>query len=95
MFLISTGGVYPPQQRYFGDLFSEVLPEATQVLPRALELAADMAEAVSPIALAMGRSLLWEGVQSPEEAHLLESRVFHHMIGLRYLSHSLDCISMC
>ncbi|PLB33708.1 enoyl-CoA hydratase/isomerase family protein [Aspergillus candidus] len=83
MFLISTGGVYPPQQRYFGDLFTETLPDASQVLPRALELAVDMAENVSPMALAMGRSLLWEGVQSPEEAHLLESRVFHHMMGLK------------
>lgn len=94
MFLISTGAVYPPQQRYFGDLFAEVLPEASQVLPRALELATDMAENVSPMASAISRSLLWEGVQSPEEAHLLESRVFHHMMGLRYLLRFPGCLSI-
>ncbi|EAU29973.1 conserved hypothetical protein [Aspergillus terreus NIH2624] len=44
MFLITTGGVYPPEPRYFGDLFTEALPEANQVLPRALELATDMAD---------------------------------------------------
>ncbi|KAJ6121201.1 Enoyl-CoA hydratase AKT3-1 [Penicillium sp. IBT 18751x] len=81
MHLITTGAVYPPLAKYFGDLFTEVLPKASQVLPRALELAQDMAENVSPLASSMSRALMWEGGTSPEAAHLLESRVFHHMIG--------------
>lgn len=81
MHLITTGGVYPPQNQYFGDLFTEVLPDAAQVLPRALKLAQDIAENVSPLASSMSRALMWEGPCSPEEAHLLESRVFHHMVG--------------
>lgn len=81
MHLVSTGGVYPPLSRYFGDLFSEVLHDSAQVLPRALEIARDMAENTSPLASSMSRALMWEGPTSPEEAHLLESRVFHHMIG--------------
>ncbi|KAL5357079.1 enoyl-CoA hydratase/isomerase family protein [Aspergillus floccosus] len=81
MFLITTGGVYPPEPRYFGDLFTEALPEKNQVLPRALELANDIADNVSPMASALSRALLWQGAQSPEEAHLLESRVFHSRIG--------------
>lgn len=85
MFLITTGGVYPPEPRYFGDLFTEALPEANQVLPRALELATDMADNVSPMASALSRALLWQGAQSPEEAHLLESRVFHSRIGSQYV----------
>ncbi|KAJ5467278.1 enoyl-CoA hydratase/isomerase family protein [Penicillium sp. IBT 31633x] len=80
MFLATTAGVYPPQERYFGNLFTEVISEAAQVLPRALELAMEMAEAVSPTASTMNRALLWQGAASPEEAHLLESRVFHAMI---------------
>lgn len=83
MHLITTGGVYPPSSQYFGDLFAETLPDATRVLPRALEVAQEMAENASPLASAMSRALMWEGPQSPEEAHLLESRVFHHMIGQR------------
>ncbi|KAJ5925778.1 Enoyl-CoA hydratase AKT3-1 [Penicillium verhagenii] len=31
----------------------------------------------------MSRALMWEGPGTPEAAHLLESRVFHHMIGQR------------
>ncbi|OQD82310.1 hypothetical protein PENANT_c022G01536 [Penicillium antarcticum] len=81
MSLISTGGVYPGNSKYFGDLFTEVLPNAAEVLPRALELAQEMTENVSPLASSMSRALMWEGPSSPEAAHLLESRVFHHMAG--------------
>lgn len=83
MHLITTGGVYPPSPQHFGDLFTEALPDAAQVLPRALEVAQEMADNVSPLASSMSRALMWEGPQSPEEAHLLESRVFHHMIRQR------------
>lgn len=83
MHLITTGGAYPPSAKYFGDLFSETLPDAGEVLPRALELAQEIAENVSPLASSMSRALMWEGPRSPEEAHLLESRVFHHMVGQR------------
>lgn len=83
MSLISTGSVYPGNSTCFGDLFTEVLPDVTQVLPRALELAQEIAENVSPLASSMSRALMWEGPNSPEAAHLLESRVFHHMAGQR------------
>ena len=85
MHLITTGGVYPPSSPYFGDLFTEVLPDAAQVLSRALDLAQEIAENVSPLASSMSRALMWENPGSPEAAHLLESRVFHHMIGQRYV----------
>lgn len=85
MYLISTGGTYPPLPRHFGDLFTETLPDAAKVVSRAIEIAEDMAANASPLASSMSRSLMWEGPTSPEAAHLLESRVFHHMIGQRYV----------
>lgn len=91
MQLITTGGVFPPTSQYFGDLFTEVLSDAREILPRGLELAQEIAENVSPLASSMCRALMWEGAKSPEAAHLLESRVFHHMIGQRY---ELSLISM-
>ncbi|KAJ5666598.1 Enoyl-CoA hydratase AKT3-1 [Penicillium macrosclerotiorum] len=36
-----------------------------------------------PLASSMSRALMWECPGSPEETHLLESRVFHHMIRQR------------
>lgn len=83
MFLVSTGGVYPPNSKHFDGLFAETLPEGTQVLPRALELAAEIAENVSPMASALNRALMWRGPESPEEAHLLESGILYHMFGAR------------
>ncbi|KAJ5746857.1 Enoyl-CoA hydratase AKT3-1 [Penicillium nucicola] len=41
----------------------------------------EIATNVSPLASSMSRALMWEGPCSPEAAHLLESRVFHHMAG--------------
>lgn len=79
MYLVSTGGVFPPNSRHFGPLFAETLPDPARVLPRALELATEMAETVSPMASALNRGLMWRGPESPEEAHLLESGVLYHM----------------
>ncbi|KAJ5226503.1 Enoyl-CoA hydratase AKT3-1 [Penicillium chermesinum] len=73
----------PSTPQYFGGLFMETISDAAQVLPRALDLAHEMATNVSPLASSMSRALMWEGPASPEAAHLLESRVFHHMIGQR------------
>lgn len=83
MALITTGGVHHGSSKYFGDLFTEVLTDAAAILPRALDLAHEMVENVSPLASAMSRALMWEGSESPEGAHLLESKVFHHMTGQR------------
>jgi enoyl-CoA hydratase/carnithine racemase len=79
MYLLTTGGVYPPNSRHFGHLFAETLPAASQVLPRALELAKEVAENVSPLALHLNHSLMWRNPGSAEETHLLDSSVLYHM----------------
>ncbi|KAE8388273.1 ClpP/crotonase-like domain-containing protein [Aspergillus alliaceus] len=79
LYLVSTGSVLPSTSPHFGGLFAETIPEQSQVVPRALELAAEMAENVSPMASALNRALIWRGPQSAEEAHLLDSRVLYHM----------------
>lgn len=79
--LVSTGAVFPPTSKHFGDLFNEILPESSQVLPRALELATDIAENVSPASSYLNRALMWRDSGSAEAAHLVESRVINHMFG--------------
>ncbi|KAL4929205.1 enoyl-CoA hydratase/isomerase family protein [Aspergillus undulatus] len=81
-YLVSTGGVFPSTSQHFGGLFAETMPEQSQVLPRALALATEIAENVSPQASALNRELMWRGPESPEEAHLLESEVIYE----RFLS---------
>ncbi|KAL3476777.1 ClpP/crotonase-like domain-containing protein [Aspergillus californicus] len=76
-YLVSTGAVYPPTSPFFGSLFAETMPEQSQVLPRALALATEIVENVSPQAASLNRELMWRGPESAEEAHLLESEVIY------------------
>ncbi|OKO98777.1 hypothetical protein PENSUB_9028 [Penicillium subrubescens] len=80
-YLVSTGGVFPPNSKHFGDLFNEILPDPSQVLPRALELASEIAENVSPTSQYLNRALMWRNPGTAEEAHLLESAVICHTFG--------------
>ncbi|KAJ5115339.1 hypothetical protein NUU61_001098 [Penicillium alfredii] len=80
-YLVSTGGVFPPTAKHFGDLFNEIQPDAARVLPRALELATEIAENVSPTSSYLNRALLWRDSGSAETAHLAESNVISHMFG--------------
>ncbi|KAJ5280614.1 Crotonase core [Penicillium angulare] len=78
-YLLSTGAVFPPTVKHFGDLFNEIMPEPSQVLPRALELAIEIAENVSPTASYLNRAMIWHDAGSPEMAHLIESKNIYHM----------------
>lgn len=78
MHLVSTGAVYPSTSPLFGDLFSEILePEA--VLPRAIELATEIAENCSTVSVAMNKDLMFRGPGSPEEAQLITSKVINEL----------------
>ncbi|KAL5359235.1 ClpP/crotonase-like domain-containing protein [Aspergillus floccosus] len=81
MYLVSTGGVFPSTSPHFNGLFAESLSDPAAVLPRALELANEIAQNVSPMASTLNRALMWRGPESPEEAHLLESSIIYHMFG--------------
>lgn len=78
MHLVSTGAVYPATHRLFDDLFSEVV-EPAAVLPTALKIAEDMAKNTSLVSTQVMKDMIYRGPQSPEEAHLLESRMFCSM----------------
>ncbi|PHH73536.1 hypothetical protein CDD83_4717 [Cordyceps sp. RAO-2017] len=77
--LVSTGAVYPAGHSLFGPLFSEVVAP-DQVLPTALALAEDMAANVSLLASRLMKDLIFRAPASPEEAHLLESKIFHGLV---------------
>lgn len=77
-YLVGTGAVFPPTSKHFGDLFNETLPDASKVLPRALELATEIAENVSPASSYLNRALMWRNPGTVEEAHLVESQILYH-----------------
>ncbi|KXJ86225.1 enoyl-CoA hydratase/isomerase [Microdochium bolleyi] len=74
----TTGAVYQATDPYVRDLFSEVVkPE--QVVPRAVELAEEIASKTSIVASRAMKDMIFRGAGSPEEAYLLESRVFYDL----------------
>ncbi|RDA90021.1 hypothetical protein CP533_0883 [Ophiocordyceps camponoti-saundersi (nom. inval.)] len=74
--LASTGAVYPASHRLLADLFSEIVAP-DQVLPTALAIADDLAANASLLTMRLNKDLLYRTPASPEEAHLLESRLLH------------------
>ena len=55
-------------------LFSEVVPPE-KVLPRAMELAEDVATNTSAVSTHLMKELMWRGRGSAEETHLLDSKI--------------------
>lgn len=74
MHLVTTGAVYNAKDELVRGLFSEVLP-AEKVLPRALEIADDVARNTSLVSTQVMKDMMWRGVSTAEETHLLDSKV--------------------
>ncbi|TDZ32064.1 Enoyl-CoA hydratase AKT3-1 [Colletotrichum spinosum] len=78
--LVTTGAVYPATDPLLRNLFSEIV-DPDQVLPRALEIAEDVAANTSTVAVRVMRDMVLRTPASPEEAHLLESEIFFDLFG--------------
>jgi enoyl-CoA hydratase/carnithine racemase len=74
MHLVTTGAVYPATHPLWGELFSEIVPPE-KVLPRALALADEIARNTSVVSTSLMKDMMWRGPESPEQAHLLESKL--------------------
>lgn len=85
MYLLTTGHVLPPTSPHFGSLFAETRPDATQVVSRALDLATEVAENVSPLALHLNYALMWRNPGTAEGTHIVDSTVIYHMFSGRWV----------
>ena len=72
---VATGRVFDAAEALRGRLVSRVVPDA-DLLPTALELAREIADNTSGVAVGAARQLLWSmlGAPSPWDAHRAESR---------------------
>ncbi|PTB68206.1 ClpP/crotonase [Trichoderma citrinoviride] len=77
--LATTGAVYPAGHRLFDGLFSDVV-DADKVLPTALGIAEDIAANVSLVSAAVMKNQIFRAPASPEEAHLVESKMFYSLV---------------
>ena len=71
---VATGRVFDAQEAHQRGLVSEVLAP-DDLLPRARELAREIAENTSPISVALSRQMMWRmlGASHPMDAHRLDS----------------------
>ena len=75
MHLVTTGAVYRADDPLLNGLFSETLDKAEAVLPRAIEIAEDVAANMSAVSWAMSRDLIWRAPPSAEDTHLVDSKL--------------------
>ena len=77
---VASGRVFPAEEALEGGLVAEVL-EPDQLLPRARQLAREVAEHACPVSLALSRQMLWKMLRAdhPMEAHKVDSRGVHFM----------------
>lgn len=79
--ITATGETYAPDHHLLGPLFSEVLPSAEKTFERALALADDISKNTSSVAIGLMRDMMYRNPGSPEETHLLDSRLLFGMFG--------------
>ncbi|MGY1786535.1 enoyl-CoA hydratase-related protein [Geodermatophilus sp. SYSU D00698] len=72
---VATGRVFGAEEALRGGLVSRVVPDA-DLVPAALDLAREIADNTSGVAVAAARQMLWSmlGAPSPWDAHRIESR---------------------
>jgi enoyl-CoA hydratase/carnithine racemase len=75
-----SGNVFPADEALAGGLVSEVVPP-DQLLPRAREIALEIAANTSSISITMIRHMMWKmlGTDHPMEAHKIDSRGVYHL----------------
>ncbi len=79
---VYSGRVFTAQEAYDKGLVSEIV-EPENLLPRAREIALQIADNASSIAVAVCRQMMWKmlGAGHPMEAHILESKYLNWMYG--------------
>ena len=79
---VYSGRVFSAQEAYEKRLVSELL-EPEDLIPRAREIAAGIANNSSAISVALCRQLMWKmlGADHPMEAHILETRALNWIYG--------------
>ncbi len=77
---VATGRVFDAREALDGGLVSELL-EPDALLPRARELALEIARNTSGVSVALARQMMWQmlGASHPMEAHRLDSKAMNYM----------------
>mgnify|MGYP005862293505 FL=1 len=76
--LMYTGRVFRAADEAYSGLFNYILP-APKVVPKAVNLAREIADNTSSVSVALSKALLWHGLgeKDPQSVHLIDSRCFY------------------
>lgn len=80
--LATTGGVYPAKDPLLDGLFT-LVEDPADVVPKALSIAEEVVRNCSVVSVRVMQDMIYRGGNSPEEAHLLESKVLFDMFSSR------------
>ena len=61
------------------DLFAEIVSSPEEVLPRALEIATDVAKNTSTVSTYVMKEMMWRNPGSAEATHLLDSEIMFQL----------------
>ncbi|KAJ3343068.1 hypothetical protein HDU93_000238 [Gonapodya sp. JEL0774] len=75
--LVMTGEVIPASHPHLSLLFHSLAPTPAATLTQAIDLAKTLATKNSAVSMGMAKHMIWRGTGSPEEQHLLDSRVMY------------------
>jgi enoyl-CoA hydratase/carnithine racemase len=80
-YLLATGKRFPAESKHLDGIFSEIVPEPKDVMPKALEVATDILDNVSTMAVHLNRQMIWRNGDSAEMAHLIDSPLLMDQFG--------------
>ncbi|KAJ3330901.1 hypothetical protein HDU93_010035, partial [Gonapodya sp. JEL0774] len=80
--LFLTGDTIPAKDDRLHGMFSRLVKNPQDVLPKALEIASSIAENCHPVALALTKALTWNGAATANDQAKLEGRALAHLSGL-------------
>lgn len=78
-YLTTTGTIVTADSPAVRDLFAEVLPTPAEVLPRALEIATEVAQNTSSVSTYLMKEMMWRNPGSAEATHLLDSEIMYQL----------------
>ena len=81
MHLVTTGSTYLASDPLVSGLFSKLLPTPQETVSYATALATDIAENTSVASTKLMRDMMLYCPPTPEEAHVLDSKVFISIVG--------------
>lgn len=83
MHLATTGSTYLASDPLVSGLFSKLLPTPQETVSYAIDLATDIAENTSVASTKLIRDMMLYCPATPEDTHVLDSRVFISIVGSR------------